>query len=62
MLTAPLPKKDGGLGLCQPKDGMPKPFSGKGDPDYQAMLRALQQAHKTLLAHPRVDMLGNADK
>jgi len=56
MLTAPLPTEAGGLGLCRPKEDLPKPFSGTSDPDYLAMRRALRKAHETLMAHPRVDM------
>jgi len=58
MLTAPLAKQAGGLGLCQGAENLPQPFADKSDPDYQAMLRALKQGHKRLMANPRVDMLG----
>ena len=57
VLTAPLPKAAGGLGLCRPKEGMPRPFADHSDPDYQAMLQALSRGQETLTAHPRVDML-----
>ncbi len=57
VLTAPLPKAAGGLGLCRPKEGMPRPFADRSDPDYQAMLQALRRGQETLTAHPRVDML-----
>ena len=63
MLTAPLSKSAGGLGLCQPKEGLPRPFADKNDPDYQAILRALHRGHERLFANPRVDMLAeSADK
>jgi len=61
MLTAPLPKKAGGLGLCQPKQGLPQPFADEDDSDYQAILRALGQGHQRLLANPRADMLTETD-
>ncbi len=61
MLTAPLPEKAGGLGLCQPREGLPGPFADKSDPDYQAILRALQRGHERLKAHPRTDMLGTVE-
>jgi len=57
VLTAPLPKAAGGLGLCRPKEGMPRPFADRSDPDYQAMLQALRRGQETLTDHPRVDML-----
>ncbi len=56
MLRAPLPKAAGGLGLCQTKEGFPRPFVDKSDSDYQAMLRSLQIGRETLSANPRVDM------
>ena len=56
MLTAPLPKKAGGLGLCKPTKGMGEPFADTSDPDYQAIFGALQKAHRAALAQPRVDM------
>ncbi len=56
MLTAPLPKQSGGLGLCRPERGLPDPFADKNDPDYQAMLRALRRGRERLLANPRVDV------
>ena len=61
MLTAPLPKEAGGLGLCRPRQGMPEPFADRADPDYRAILRALTRGHERLLANPRADMLTNAD-
>jgi len=62
MLTAPLAKEAGGMGLCKDKDGKPHIFKDTGDSDYQAMLKAIQRDHKALLARPRVDMLVEAEK
>ncbi|NQT36896.1 MAG: hypothetical protein HQ581_05380, partial [Planctomycetes bacterium] len=59
MLTAPLSKEAGGLGLCRPREGLPRTFADKTDPDYQAILRALTRGHEKLLANPRADMLGD---
>ncbi len=56
MLTAPLSKEAGGLGRCRTQDGTPMIFRDTSDPDYQAMLRAIQHGHQTLMQHPRVDM------
>jgi len=61
MLTAPLPKEAGGLGLCRPKQGLPQPFADKSDSDYQTMRRALRQGHQKLLANPRADMLAETE-
>ena len=56
MLTAPLPKGAGGLGLCRPlsQEGRPEPFADKTDPDYRAILKALRQGHQKLTANPRI--------
>ncbi len=66
MLTALLPKKAGGLGLCRPRQGLPRqglpqPFADKNDSDYQAILQALRRGHQNLLANPRADMLAETD-
>jgi len=61
VLTAPLSKKAGGLGLCKSKEDKPI-FKDKTDRDYQAMLEALQKGHGYLTAHPRVDMIGELKK
>lgn len=61
MLTAPLPKEAGGLGLCEPREGLPQPFADKSDSDYQTMLRALRAGHERLLANPRADILTETD-
>jgi hypothetical protein len=60
MLTAPLAKQAGGLGLCQGKDGAAV-FKDVNDADYQAMLQALQKGRKMLELNPRVDMLPRPD-
>jgi hypothetical protein len=57
MLTAPLAKEAGGLGLCRAADGSPYIFKDKSDPDYKAMAEALGKGRDELLADPRVDML-----
>jgi len=56
MLTAPLAKQAGGLGLCRSADGRPFIFKTKTDPDYRAILKALEHGRQTLEDHPRVDM------
>lgn len=51
-LRAPLPKEEGGLGLCRRNnpDGTQSPiFLNKEDPDYQTILRAATRAHDYLL-------------
>ena len=55
MLTAPLAKSAGGMGLCKTADSGAV-FKDKKDADYQAISKALKKAHHTLLADPRVDM------
>jgi hypothetical protein len=60
MLTAPLAKQAGGLGLCKDKDGAAV-FKDVNDADYQAMLQALQKGGKMLELNPRVDMLPQPD-
>ncbi|MBT3201367.1 MAG: hypothetical protein HN350_15810 [Phycisphaerales bacterium] len=55
MLTAPLAKSAGGMQLCKSADGGAV-FKDKKDPDYQAMLKALNRGHDTLMADPRIDM------
>ncbi|MBT3201012.1 MAG: hypothetical protein HN350_14005 [Phycisphaerales bacterium] len=57
LLTAPLAKKAGGMGLCRAKDGKPYIFKDKTDPDYQTMLKAIGVGAKELKDHPRQDML-----
>jgi len=53
LLRAPLARKAGGLQLCK------KPiFASRKDPDYRAMLAALQGGHRRLQAGKRFDMPG----
>ena len=52
MLRAPLPKEEGGLGLCVRKnpDGSTVPiFRNKDDQDYQTILKAVQRGREYLL-------------
>jgi len=59
VLTAPLAKAAGGLGLCHPKGKQTAPiFSAASDPDYIAMLRAIEAGRDAVQANPRVDMPG----
>ena len=60
MLTAPLEKESGGLGLCRDAAGKAI-FQNKADPDYRLMLEALAKGKVMLEKNPRVDMLGRAD-
>jgi hypothetical protein len=60
MLTAPLAKDAGGLGLCKGGDGAAV-FKDVNDADYHAMLQALQKGSKMLGLNPRVDMLPRPD-
>jgi len=58
-LTAHLAKAGGGFGLSKPKDGRKPPcFKDTTDPVYQAMLAAIRQGRRDLLARPRMDMPG----
>ncbi len=60
MLTAPLAREAGGLGLCRSPSGTPV-FKNTADPDYQKMLQAIQAGQRMLSANPRVDMLPRPD-
>ena len=60
MLTAPLAKDSGGLGWCNDPDGRAI-FLDTNDPDYRAMLGALEKGKRMLEANPRVDMLARPD-
>ena len=60
MLTAPLAKDAGGLGLCREKEGGPV-FKDTTDVDYQTMLKALRTGARMLDLNPRVDMLPRPD-
>ena len=56
-LTAHLAKPAGGRGLGTETGGKGAPlFTGTRDPDYAAMLGAIREGRKKMLAHPRVDM------
>ena len=56
-LTAHLAKKAGGRGLGIEKGGKGAPlFNETRDPDYAAMLAAICEGRRKMLAHPRVDM------
>lgn len=54
ILTAPLAKSAGGLGLCGPAVG-----TSRNDPTYQAALRILRAWHDDLAVRPREDMPGS---
>jgi len=59
VLTAPLAKAAGGLGLCHPKGKQKAPvFPTTSDPDYVAMLKAIEAGRDAVQANPRVDMPG----
>jgi mono/diheme cytochrome c family protein len=59
VLTAPLAKESGGLSLCLGADKKPQPvFKNAGDPDYAAMLAAMEEGAKLLRDKPRMDMPG----
>jgi hypothetical protein len=58
-LNAPLAKSAGGLQLCKPKGKrQPTHFAGKTDPDYAAMLSAIEEGKTALYQRPRMDMPG----
>lgn len=57
-LTAHLPKEAGGRGLSTEKGKQTPPlFKDKTDPDYTTMLKAIEEGHRLMLAHPREDMV-----
>ena len=60
MLTAPLAREAGGLGLCQDHTGAAI-FKDAADPDYQTMLKAIQTGQRMLELNPRVDLLPRPD-
>ena len=60
MLTAPLAKSEGGLGLCSDAEENPI-FTTTDDPDYQAMRAALRKGAEALKANPRVDCVPYKD-
>ena len=59
LLSAPLAEDAGGLGLCRDADGRPFIFADKSDPDYRAVLTAIEKGRQALYARPRVDMADN---
>jgi hypothetical protein len=54
ILTAPLARAAGGLGLCGEKV-----FTSRDDANYQAALLIIRAWHDELVAHPREDMPGS---
>lgn len=60
MLTAPLAKEAGGLGLCRNAEDKPI-FSDSADADYRAIFLALEKGKRMLERNPRVDMLPRPD-
>ncbi len=55
-LTAHLARAAGGRGLGMEKGAKEKPlFNSTDDPDYRAMLEAIREGHRGMMAHPRVD-------
>ena len=59
MLTGPLAKESGGLGLCLGTDKKPQAvFKNAADPDFAAMLSAIEEGAKQLRDKPRMDMPG----
>jgi mono/diheme cytochrome c family protein len=58
-LTAHLAKSAGGRGLDTPRDGQAPPqFADASDPDYQTMLRAIEEGKRLAEATPEADMAG----
>ena len=56
ILMAPLTKEAGGYGWCKPKDGQPVVvFKDTHDPDYQAILHAIQAAKARQEKSGRID-------
>ena len=59
VLTAPMVKESGGLGLCLGADKKPQAvFKNANDPDFVAMLAAIEEGAKLLRDKPRMDMPG----
>ena len=62
-LTAHLSREAGGRGIAVSQDGQAKPlFSTADDPDYRTMLKAIEEGKRLMLANPRADMPGFAQK
>lgn len=60
-LTAHLVREAGGRGIAKTADGKPIAlFTGPADPDYRAMLDAIETGRREALAHPGPDMPGFA--
>ena len=57
-LTAHLRKEDGGRGIAKARDGKPIPLLSTADPDYQALLRAIERGSALAAQRPRADMPG----
>ena len=58
-LTAHLSKQAGGRGIAKPSGGKAPPmFDTTADPDYQAMLKAVEAGRELMLASPEADMPG----
>ena len=58
-LTAHLSKPSGGRGIDKPQNGRSPPlFASPADPDYQAMLRAIETGKRLADAMPEADMPG----
>ena len=63
VLTAHLAKGAGGFGLDKEKDGKKPPtLAGTDDPTYRAMLEAIREGRRDMLADPRMDMPGGRPK
>jgi len=63
LLTAHLAKGAGGFGLDKEKDGKKPPtLAGTDDPTYRAMLEAIREGRREMLANPRMDMPGGRPK
>jgi hypothetical protein len=56
LLTAPLAKGSGGLGLCRGARGHGPVFRDRTDPDYRALLGAIRQGAAIMAACAQVDM------
>jgi hypothetical protein len=58
-LTAHLPRSAGGRGIDKTNDGQPIPmFAGPDDPDFRALLAAIEEGRRRAEATPRPDMPG----
>ena len=65
-MTAHLATEYGGRGIAATRWRTRQPaespdqllFTGTDDPDYQIMLRAIEEGNRIMLAHPEADMPG----